>query len=598
MAALQIKDANGSNVPMEVAFLPSATNAASQIITDPISGAKATIAQFHNADNQALAGTANGLLTGGVAQLLNSSGNVNRQRETYGDVAPNTGIATGTQQVAWPVSLGTVTTGAITGTLVNAQSIIVPAVTGATNGVAWQLNVGQSVTLDPNTLSQESFTITALNTATRTITGVITKNHNAAAPAISFFYDQARSGMIADGSTGQGFSAGATYLFNSSLNSLNGGWEATRSAAGELDGANGRGTAVAAEYENNGGGPPLVNGQASGLQFDRGRNIQGKGYATATITAPAAAATSIVVTTPAQVNLLQPGSPIFFLSSGQIVEVAYSSVQYVPGTSPVALQNPVVTGGETTIAFDTYVAAGPGLAGFLPSGVELSEECLWDPVTGKYYLERAASQDAMPVNNIVAENGVLFNGSTMDRMRSAVSDALPTTGIAAEAAMIWNGTTFDRLREATGDALTSVGIPSEAPALFNGASFDRQRGNVDTTALITHTASTTGSSGGDQLNINGRGLQIGVNITAATGTTPTIQIIVEGKDAASGSYYPLFAPAALTAAAGFTLLSVYPGLTASSTVGNQILPRTWRVRTVIGGTTPAITATVGASVII
>lgn len=122
--------------------------------------------------------------------------------------------------------------------------------------------------------------------------------------------------------------------------------------------------------------------------------------------------------------------------------------------------------------------------------------------------------------------------------------------------------------------------------------------NVDTAALITHTAAAAGSSGADQTNVSGRGLQVGVNITAGTGTAPTIQVLVEGKDAASGVYYTLFASAAIAATAGFTLLSVYPGLTASAAIGNQALPRTWRVRTVIGGTTPAVTATVGASVVV
>lgn len=122
--------------------------------------------------------------------------------------------------------------------------------------------------------------------------------------------------------------------------------------------------------------------------------------------------------------------------------------------------------------------------------------------------------------------------------------------------------------------------------------------NTDTAALVTHTAAAAGASSADQVNVNGRGVQVGVNITAGTGTSPTLQVIVEGKDAASGAYYTLFASAALVATAGFTLLSVYPGLTGSATAGNQVLPRTWRVRTVIGGTGPAVTATVGASVIV
>lgn len=134
--------------------------------------------------------------------------------------------------------------------------------------------------------------------------------------------------------------------------------------------------------------------------------------------------------------------------------------------------------------------------------------------------------------------------------------------------------------------------------LFNGSTFDRQRCNIDTGALINHVAASAGAASADQLNVNSRGVQVGVNITAGTGTSPTLQVIIEGKDAASGTYYTLLASAAIAATPGFTLLSLYPSLTAvANSVANQVLPRVWRVRTVIGGATPAVTATVGASVI-
>lgn len=124
-------------------------------------------------------------------------------------------------------------------------------------------------------------------------------------------------------------------------------------------------------------------------------------------------------------------------------------------------------------------------------------------------------------------------------------------------------------------------------------------GNMDTLALITHAAAAAGVSSPDQINAYYRGLQIGVNITAGTGTAPTLQAILEGKDAASGTYYPLLASVAIAAVAGFTLLSFYPGLAATANVtANQALPRVWRVRTIIGGVAPAVTATIGASLVI
>lgn len=131
-----------------------------------------------------------------------------------------------------------------------------------------------------------------------------------------------------------------------------------------------------------------------------------------------------------------------------------------------------------------------------------------------------------------------------------------------------------------------------------GADVNVISGNVDSAALVTHAASAVGVASADQTNVNGRGVQVGVNITAGSGAAPTLQVVIEGKDAASGAYYPLFTSAAIAAAPGFTLLSLYPGLAASAAAANQVLPRTWRIRTVIGGAAPVVTATVGASVIV
>lgn len=124
-------------------------------------------------------------------------------------------------------------------------------------------------------------------------------------------------------------------------------------------------------------------------------------------------------------------------------------------------------------------------------------------------------------------------------------------------------------------------------------------GNVDTGALITHVAAAAGTTNGaDQVNVNASGLHVVVSITAITGTTPTLTVFIEGKDTASGIYYTLLSTAALSGT-GTTVLRVYPGLSAvGGSVANDVLPRTWRVRTTIAGTTPAVTATIGASLIV
>jgi hypothetical protein len=123
-------------------------------------------------------------------------------------------------------------------------------------------------------------------------------------------------------------------------------------------------------------------------------------------------------------------------------------------------------------------------------------------------------------------------------------------------------------------------------------------GNLDTGALVTLAAASTGGNSPDQANYNGRGLQLGINVTAITGTSPTLTVTVQGKDSASGTYYTILASTAINAT-GFTLLTVYPGAPTTANVSSpQVLPRTWRVLYAIGGTTPAVTATIGASVIV
>lgn len=117
-------------------------------------------------------------------------------------------------------------------------------------------------------------------------------------------------------------------------------------------------------------------------------------------------------------------------------------------------------------------------------------------------------------------------------------------------------------------------------------------------ALLTLTAASASGQIVAQDNPFWRGVQLVVDITAITGTTPTLTVIVEGMDEASGKFYALLTSAALSAT-GTTLLTVYPGVTAAANVAAaQALPKTWRVRYTIAGTTPAVTATVGASLVL
>lgn len=233
------QDANGNMVPVTANNpLPivggvggaggTAANPAYFRLEDGTTSALATLAQFHSADNVAL-GSGYGLNTGAIPQLLNSSGNLDRQRGVAADTVPSQGVAASGKMLSWPVTCGPVTSGAITGSGA-AQTITLTAVSGTTRGIAWALQVGQTLVLNAGLSDQDDFVITAINTGSKTVTGVIQNSHSASATATAFFYDQARSAMVPDGSRGAGFEASGTYLYNPTLNSSNGGWEGARSA--------------------------------------------------------------------------------------------------------------------------------------------------------------------------------------------------------------------------------------------------------------------------------------------------------------------------------------------------------------------------------
>lgn len=108
-------------------------------------------------------------------------------------------------------------------------------------------------------------------------------------------------------------------------------------------------------------------------------------------------------------------------------------------------------------------------------------------------------------------------------------------------------------------------------------------------------AASAGVIGPDLNNRSGdRGILVYIDITAISGTSPTLTVNLEGKDEFSGKYYTFLQSAALTAV-GVTVLRVYPGLTAAANLtANDVLPGMYRVRTTIGGTSPSVTATINA----
>ncbi|GEM_PF-2157950 len=355
---------------------------------------KAAVQQFHNADNQAPGGSAYGLLTGGVAQLVNAAGNLDRQRETSVDGQPAQGIVTGAQQMAMPFATTCPSTIAA-----GTRAITPVAMSGTTRGAAWSIQMGSQLSVDTGANNE---VVTVVSVTATTFTAVFAKAHTATWSMTGFVYNQARDAAIADGSSPAGISASAAYLWNSGLNSGSGGVEFERSAAGELDGASGTGTAVAAEYEYNAGDP-------GGGNYDRARNVNAKGVTTSTIASIAGAAVTL--------NNAQATPPVgakVLLTGGTAPEAG--TVLSVAGQVVTLTANATYTN-QANLVFDTFAAQGPQTSGFTPFGIGVEEEAIWDPVSHLFYLERAATQDAASGQNLAMESLGVYNGSTFDRLK-------------------------------------------------------------------------------------------------------------------------------------------------------------------------------------
>lgn len=170
-------------------------------------------------------------------------------------------------------------------------------------------------------------------------------------------------------------------------------------------------------------------------------------------------------------------------------------------------------------------------------------------------------------------------------------NALPLTYLS-----ISNGGASALQMQINGIDLGDTADTSGALLLDNGFTYDEMQSNRDTnTALINAVAATTTQTGADQINVNGRGVIVTLNM--ATVGTGSVTITIQGKDIASGQYYTLLAGAAVTTNS-VNVYTVYPGAPATANVSaNSPLPRTWRVL-VTANNANATTYTVGASVIV
>lgn len=107
--------------------------------------------------------------------------------------------------------------------------------------------------------------------------------------------------------------------------------------------------------------------------------------------------------------------------------------------------------------------------------------------------------------------------------------------------------------------------------------------------LLTSAARTVTTNSVDISNVGNRGVHIIVDMSAfVSGTfTPTIQ----GKNPVTGVYYTICAGAAMSSVS-VLVLKTYPGITTSSGVCADVIPKTWRI-SMVGAASPSATFSVG-----
>jgi hypothetical protein len=113
-------------------------------------------------------------------------------------------------------------------------------------------------------------------------------------------------------------------------------------------------------------------------------------------------------------------------------------------------------------------------------------------------------------------------------------------------------------------------------------------------ALTIPPGATAGVTGPDMSFPSARGVSVVLDMTVPG--TGSVTLTIEGKDGASGKYYPLLSGAAVTTVST-NRYTVYPGLTAAANaVASDVLPAVFRLRVTANNANPA-TYTVGASTI-
>lgn len=356
-------------------------------------GNTVTVGQFHNADNQQLpTGTTFGLLTGGVTQLINALGNLDRLREAGIDGVGAVGIQAGAASLAQAV-LTTASTSIIAGggaIIVNPANML---------GMALFNVVG----VDSGTSKLEYAVITSLPSANAvTLTPI---NGSPTSPSWQF--------------THSGTYNLSCFIFNQE-----------RDANGELDIPRGQGEAVAVPMLSLSTGQ----GATNPVNYVRERGVQGLGLSAGIAIASGASAGSLAFTLASSPTGLQAGMALYLMGGGGYERVL-TALSYTPGSASIVLDSatPIQGTARTTAQYATFAAGGPVGAAFFPEGEGGEFQAGYDLTAvngppGRFF--QVATQDAAPVANSPLEAvGILNSAGTLDRQRGNLDNLTLITAV-------------------------------------------------------------------------------------------------------------------------------------------------------------------------
>lgn len=121
-----------------------------------------------------------------------------------------------------------------------------------------------------------------------------------------------------------------------------------------------------------------------------------------------------------------------------------------------------------------------------------------------------------------------------------------------------------------------------------------------TETILSSAARTASGQSDAQSNWQYRGVRLYLDVSAVSGTSPTLDAKVQTKDPVSGTWVDLpNASFAQKTGAGTDTLVIFPGVTATANRGvSDALDKNWRIDYTIGGTSPSFTFSVGAVYIV